>query len=138
MRFKIDWASLIVGSKFIVFALFYFVFEGHFPSTSPPEAYSWWGDLTEGFALPVWGYLEGLIFGILRFFLEKLAGLAILMLISRKLVQRKGIGEKCGFFATRRPSPKGLKESVIPSPPLPSPSEEKCLFYDQHSFLKQG
>ena len=28
MRFKIDWASLIVGSKFTVFALFYFVFEG--------------------------------------------------------------------------------------------------------------
>ena len=36
MRFKIDWASLIVGSKFTVFALFYFVFEGNFPSTSPP------------------------------------------------------------------------------------------------------
>ena len=35
MRFKIDWASLIVGSKFTVFALFYFVFEGNFPSTSP-------------------------------------------------------------------------------------------------------
>ena len=34
MRFKIDWASLIVGSKFIVFALFYFVFEGKFPSSS--------------------------------------------------------------------------------------------------------
>ena len=33
--------------------------------------------------------------------------LAILMLISRKLVQRREIGEKCGFFATRRPSPKG-------------------------------
>ena len=30
MRFKIDWASLIVGSKFTVFALFYFVFEGNF------------------------------------------------------------------------------------------------------------
>ena len=28
MRFKIDWASLIAGSKFTVFALFYFVFEG--------------------------------------------------------------------------------------------------------------
>ena len=26
--FKIDWASLIVASKFTVFALFYFVFEG--------------------------------------------------------------------------------------------------------------
>ena len=25
LRFKIDWASLIVGRKFIVFALFYFV-----------------------------------------------------------------------------------------------------------------
>ena len=34
MRFEIDWASLIVGSKFTVFALFYFVFEGNFPSTS--------------------------------------------------------------------------------------------------------
>ena len=30
MHFKIDWASLIAGSKFTVFALFYFVFEGNF------------------------------------------------------------------------------------------------------------
>ena len=45
LRFQIDWASLIVGSKFTVFALFYFVFEGSFPSTS--------------------SLLEGLIFGIL-------------------------------------------------------------------------
>ena len=35
MRFKIDWVSLIVGSKFTVFALFYFVFVGNFPSRSP-------------------------------------------------------------------------------------------------------
>ena len=34
MRFKLDWASLIVGSKFTVFALFYFAFEGNLPSTS--------------------------------------------------------------------------------------------------------
>ena len=34
MRFQIDWASLIVGSKFTVFALLYFVFDGNFPSTS--------------------------------------------------------------------------------------------------------
>ena len=34
LRFKINWASLIVGSNFTVFALFYFVFEGIFPSTS--------------------------------------------------------------------------------------------------------
>ena len=49
MRFKIDWASLIVGSKFTVFALFYFVFEGNFPSTSHRGAYIWRGDLREGF-----------------------------------------------------------------------------------------
>ena len=73
MRFKIDWASLIVGSKFIVFALFYFVFEGNFPSTSR-------GLYLEGrfnggfFALPVLGayiwrglYMEGIIFEILRY-----------------------------------------------------------------------
>ena len=59
MRFKIDWASLIVGSKFKVFALFYFVFEGNFPSTSPRRAYIWRGNLTEGF-LPYW--FGGLIF----------------------------------------------------------------------------
>ena len=61
MGFKIDWASLIVGRKFTVFALFYFVFEGNFPSTSPRGAYIWRGDLTEGFfALRVSG---ALIFG---------------------------------------------------------------------------
>ena len=49
MRLKIDWTSLIVGSKFTVFALFFFVFEGNFPSTSPRGAYIWRGDLTEGF-----------------------------------------------------------------------------------------
>ena len=49
MRFKIDWASHIVGSKFTVFALLYFVFEGNFPSKSPGGAYIWRGDLTEGF-----------------------------------------------------------------------------------------
>ena len=69
LRFKSDWASLIVGSKFTVFALFYFVFEGTFPSTSPRGAYIWRGDLTGVFfCVPGLGgvYLEGLIFGILR------------------------------------------------------------------------
>ena len=59
--FKIDWASLIVGSKFTVFALFYFVFEGNFPSTSPRGAYIWRGNLTEGFLRYEFG---GLIFGV--------------------------------------------------------------------------
>ena len=55
LRFKTDWASFIVGSKFTVFALFYFVFEGNCPNTSPR------GLILEGlfnggfFALPVWG-----------------------------------------------------------------------------------
>ena len=33
--FKIDWASLIVGRKFTIFALFYFVFEGNFQVQGP-------------------------------------------------------------------------------------------------------
>ena len=60
LRFKIDWASLIVGSKLTIFALFYFVFEGNCPSTSPQWAYIWRGDLTEGFLHYQFG---GRIFG---------------------------------------------------------------------------
>ena len=65
-----DWASLIVGSKFTFFALFYFVFEGNFPITSPWGAYIYRGDLTEGFLRYRFGglilfwrglYVEGLI-----------------------------------------------------------------------------
>ena len=66
LRFKIDWASLIVGSKFTVFALFYFVFEGNFPITSPGGGLYLEGRFYGGFyTLPVWGglYLEGLIHG---------------------------------------------------------------------------
>ena len=67
LRFTIDWANHIVGSKFTVFVLFDFVFEGNFPSTSPCGAYIWGGDLTEGF-LRYWiggggVYLEGFIRG---------------------------------------------------------------------------
>ena len=47
LRFKIHWAILIVGSKFTVFALFYF--EGNFRSTSPGGAYMRRADLTEAF-----------------------------------------------------------------------------------------
>ena len=47
---KIDRASLIVGSKFTIFALFYFVFEGNFQVHAPRGAYIFWrGDLIEGF-----------------------------------------------------------------------------------------
>ena len=56
LRFKIDWASLIVGRKFTVFALSYFVFEGNFqvqaprpPSWGGGGAYIRRGNLMEGF-----------------------------------------------------------------------------------------
>ena len=63
MRFKIDWASLVVGSKFTVLALFYFVFEGNFPSTSPDGLIFEAAFQREVFASPVLGglYLEELI-----------------------------------------------------------------------------
>ena len=60
LHFKIDCATLIVGRKFAIFALFYFVFEGNFPSTIPWGAYIWRGDLTEGF---LHYRFVGLIFG---------------------------------------------------------------------------
>ena len=65
---------LVVGRKFTIFALFYFVFEGKSQVQAPQGAYIRRGNLTEGFfALRFWGtyiwrglYMEGLIFGILR------------------------------------------------------------------------
>ena len=35
LRFKTDWASLMVARNFTVFALFYFVFEGNFQVQAP-------------------------------------------------------------------------------------------------------
>ena len=63
LRLQIDWASLIVRSKFTVFDFFYFVFEGNFPTTNPRGAYIWRGDLTEDFLRHLFGglYLEGFI-----------------------------------------------------------------------------
>ena len=70
LDFKTDWASLIVRSKFTVFALFYFVFDGNFSTTSPRGAYIWRDNLTEGILRYRFGgggggglYLEGLIHG---------------------------------------------------------------------------
>ena len=60
MHFKIDWASLIVGRKFTVFALFYFVFEGKFQVQAPRGAYIRGGDLAKAFLRYDFG---GLIFG---------------------------------------------------------------------------
>ena len=75
LRLKFDWASLIVGEKFTVFALFYFVFEGNFQVQAPGGGLFLEGDLTEYFLRYEFGggglYLEGLcmeglIFGILQ------------------------------------------------------------------------
>ena len=65
-----------MGRKFTIFALFYFVFEGKFQVQVPPGTYIRRGDLKEGFlphdfgGLKIWRglYMEGLIFGILRYF----------------------------------------------------------------------
>ena len=72
LRFEMDWASLIVGRKFTVFALFYL---GQFSKYKPPGGLYLEGRFNGGiFALQVWGayiwrglYIKGLIFGILRY-----------------------------------------------------------------------
>ena len=82
LRFKLDWANLIVGSKFTIFSLFYVVFEGNFPSTSPWGAYIWRGDLTEGFLRYRFG---GLIFGGAYF---RNFAVFVILRIARNLVPR--------------------------------------------------
>ena len=64
LGFKINWASLTVGRKFTVFALFYSVFKGNFQVQAPGGAYIWRGDLTEGFLRYEFG---GLIHGAAYF-----------------------------------------------------------------------
>ena len=49
LRFKIDWASLVVGRKFTIFAFCYFVLEGKFQVQASRGAYIRRGDLMEGF-----------------------------------------------------------------------------------------
>ena len=68
MRFKIDWASLIVGRKFTIFALFYFVFEGNFQLQALGGLIFGGAISRKVFCVTSLGglYLEGLIFGILR------------------------------------------------------------------------
>ena len=66
MRFKIDWASRIVGSKFTVFALFYFVFEGSFSKYKLPGGLYLEGRFNGGFLRYRIGGL--IFFGILRYF----------------------------------------------------------------------
>ena len=74
LHFKIDWASLIVGRKFTVVALFYFVKLRAVSKYKPPGGLYLEGRFNGGFfALPVWGayiwrglHMEGLIFGILQ------------------------------------------------------------------------
>ena len=48
---KSNGLAYIVGRKFTVFGLFYFVSEGNFPSTSPGGAYIRRGDFTEGYCV---------------------------------------------------------------------------------------
>ena len=64
-----------MGRKFTIFVLFYFVFEGKFQVQASWGAYIRRGNLTEGFLPHDFGgafwrglYMEGLIFGILRYF----------------------------------------------------------------------
>ena len=86
LGFKINWPSLKVGGKVTVFALFCFVFEGNFPSTSPRRAYSWKSDLWRIFSVTGFGglYLEGLIFRILRY----LRSLILIQIIPKERTPR--------------------------------------------------
>ena len=74
LRFKTDWASLIVGSKFTV-SLRFTLYLRAISKYKPPGGLYLEGRFNGGFfALRFWGayiwrglYMEGLIFGILRY-----------------------------------------------------------------------
>ena len=74
LRFKIDWAGLIFGSKLTVFAPGFTLYLRAIFQVQAPGGLYLEGRFNGGFlALPVWGasiwrglYMEGLIFGILR------------------------------------------------------------------------
>ena len=112
LRFTIDRASLTVGSTFIVFPLFYFVFGGLYLE----------GRFNGGFfALPVWGAyiwtglcMEGLIFGILRHAKMRLSEVAIFMGLR-------------GFFSVERIPKQNFKIIFAPKQKL-----NKIKFFDQH------
>ena len=56
LRFKMDWARLIAGSKFTLFPLFYFVFGGQFSKYKLPGGLYLEGQFNGRlFALSVWG-----------------------------------------------------------------------------------
>jgi len=65
LRFKIDWASLIVGSKFTDLLCFTLYFRAIFQVQAPRGAYIWRGDSTEGFLRYRFRvlYLKGLTHG---------------------------------------------------------------------------
>ena len=74
LRREIDWANLIVGSKFIVFSLFALYLRAIFQVQALEGLYLKRRFNGRFFALPVWGahiwrslYMDGLIFEILRF-----------------------------------------------------------------------
>ena len=69
MRLKIDWVSLILGRKFTVFLCFTLHLRAILQVQAPQGAYIWRGDLTGVFCvMSLWGlYMEGFIFGILRY-----------------------------------------------------------------------
>ena len=78
LRFKLDWASLIVGSKFTVFAHCFTLYLRAIFQVQASGGLYLEGRFNGGFfALPVWGayiwrglYMEGLIFGILRYLFQ--------------------------------------------------------------------
>ena len=118
LRLKIDWASLTVEGKFTVFAFFYFVFEGNIPSTSPRGAYIWRGL-----------YMEGLIFGILRY----IVGKSVLRLYHSIFIGWKCKG-KSRFYLRR-----GFTFSIYSSTRLQTSVDCKTVgFFRQNRFCKDA
>ena len=112
-----------MGRKFTIFALFNFVFESKFQVQAPGGAYIGRGDLTESFLRYEFGgayiwrgvYMEGLIFGILRY-----------TATSSRTLMRKIVSNE----VTMNPPVEGLQLMLTVSPCV-----KPTLRYRSHSIV---
>ena len=110
MRFNIDWDSLIVGRKFTCFALFYFVFESNFLVQAPKGLIFGGAIQRRVFCFKRLGvlYLEGRIFGILRyfhFFSFLFSSSSVSTLNSRSFLHLYNLKVKCPLLKAKRICP---------------------------------
>ena len=127
---KFVFQSLIVGRKFTIFALFYFVFEGNFQVQATGGLKFGGAIYQRVFALRVWIayiwkglYLDGLIFGILQY------GTKLKKLVNGKRISVRNIPTENGTTFSEFSFVPGIFLWDKPRKPLPFASQQEFPGY---------